>query len=64
MTGQSGPNITSAVTSGGATVAGIAALPNTGSNPVLMVLSIATIVLGSAILGSFVYTRLANLRLK
>lgn len=45
----------------GSTAAGIAILPNTGGNPALIVLSIATITVGGAITASFVITRLAHL---
>jgi hypothetical protein len=42
------------------TVAGVVALPNTGDNLVLLALSVATIVAGMAIMGSFAFTRVAS----
>lgn len=45
-------------------VAGIAVLPNTGSNPVLMALSYATLALGLIVLASFAVSRLVIRRTK
>lgn len=42
------------------TVAGIVALPNTGGNLALTILSISTITVGALITTSFVVTRLAH----
>ena len=59
MYGGLGGGTTSAVTGGVSTVAGVAALPNTGGSPLLIALSLATIVVGVAIMGSFAVTRIA-----
>jgi hypothetical protein len=58
--GLGGGDVTSAATGAVSTVGGIVALPNTGGNPILIALSIATIVAGVAILGSFSFTRIAS----
>lgn len=60
MYGQGSGSVASAVTGAVSTVAGVTALPNTGGNIALMALSVATMVAGVAILGSFVVTRIAG----
>ena len=58
--GFGGGDVTSAATGAVSTVGGIVALPNTGGNPALIALSIATIVVGAAITSSFAFTRIAS----
>lgn len=59
--GRGGGEITSVTTGAVSTVAGIATLPNTGGNTALTLLSVATLVVGALILGSFAFTRIASL---
>lgn len=61
MYGRGAGEITSVTTGAVSTVAGIATLPNTGGNTALMLLSVATLVVGALILSSFVFTRIASL---
>lgn len=58
--GLGGGSVASATTGVATTVAGIAVLPNTGSSPILTVLSLATIAAGSLIIVSFVFSRIAS----
>ncbi len=60
MYGMGGGEVSSVATGAVSTVAGVAALPNTGGNPALIALSVATIVAGVAIMGSFAFTRIAS----
>jgi hypothetical protein len=62
MYGQGSSIITSNATGAGgaaSVLGGIAVLPNTSGNSALLVLSIATIALGSLVVLSFVSTRIA-----
>lgn len=61
MYGQGGGEIASVATGTVSTVAGLAVLPNTGGNPMLIALSIISLVAGALILGSFAFTRIASL---
>ena len=54
-----GSGVTRGTTGAVGTVAGIAALPNTGGNVALIALSVATLVLGGIVLSSFIFTRAA-----
>ena len=55
---ETGP--TGAVLGASTTAAGIATLPNTGGSLLLTVFSAVTIAVGALVLGSFVFSRIAN----
>lgn len=60
MYGLGSGSVASAAAGAVSTIAGVTALPNTGGNVALMVLSVATIVAGVAIVSSFTVTRIAS----
>jgi hypothetical protein len=61
MYGRGAGEVASAATGAVSTVAGVAVLPNTGSNPLVIALSLMTAGLGVLLMSSFVITRLASL---
>jgi hypothetical protein len=61
MYGRGAGELTSVTTGAVSTVAGVAILPNTGGNPLLIALSIFSMVGGGLILASFTFTRIASL---
>jgi uncharacterized membrane protein HdeD (DUF308 family) len=62
MYGQGGGEVSTIVTGATATTVGVAVLPNTGGNDILLILSLFSIVAGWIIIGSFTLTRLMSLR--
>ena len=60
MYGRGAGDVATVATGVAPTIAGVAALPNTGDNTALMVLSIATMVAGALVLASFAFTRIAG----
>jgi uncharacterized membrane protein HdeD (DUF308 family) len=61
MYGNGAGQVASVTTGAVSTVAGAAVLPNTGGNPLLIALSLISLLAGVIVLGSFTFTRLASL---